>query len=77
MALRTALDYMISLKISNGNETIFFIKGKKGRKVIGGVKGGVSAEEWLLKLSILPKQPPGIECINEDMATEMAQVKTI
>jgi hypothetical protein len=66
MRLNTALQNVgIFLK---GNDTIFFVKGKK-------IKGRVSAIGRLWKVSILPKQPPGIEHINTDMVAEMMQVR--
>jgi hypothetical protein len=77
MAFNSALHYMVSLKIGNGYETIFFMKGKNRRNVKGGVKGGVSWKGRLWKVSILPKQRPGIECVDEDMAYEMAKVNEI
>ncbi len=71
MALNTASQYIGSLPKGNRNETIFFMKGRKAGKT----KGRVLAEGRLWKVSILPTQPPGIKCINEDMASEMAQVR--
>jgi hypothetical protein len=55
---------MQSFKIGNGNETTYFIKGVK-------VKG----KGRLWKLSTHPEKPPGIECVDENMATEMTQAR--
>jgi hypothetical protein len=68
MAFSTVRLRMQSSKIGNGNETTFFINEVK-------VNGGVSAEGRLWKVSIHPEKPPDIECVDENMATEMSQAR--
>jgi hypothetical protein len=55
MSFNTALIYMHELNIKNGPGTIFFMEGKKVRKVNGRAKGKTLAEGRLWKVSINPK----------------------
>jgi hypothetical protein len=68
MSLCTAQKCIQSFKIGNCNETTFFRKGVE-------VKGGVSAEGRLWKLSTHPVKPSVIECVDENMASEMTQAQ--
>ncbi len=54
------------LKIGDCNEKTFFLKGAE-------VRGGVLAAGRLWKLSTHQVKPPCIECVDENMATEMTQ----
>jgi hypothetical protein len=55
-------------KIGNFNEMTFFIKCVKSK-----AKGSILKRIW--KLSTHPEKPPDIECVDENLATEMTQAR--
>ncbi len=66
MKFGTAQKYIQRFKIGNCNEMTFFVKGAE-------VRGGGSAAGRLWKLSTHQVKPPCIECVDENMATEMTR----